>query len=171
MHEPNWSQVLTTLYQSEQSFELQSIDNVRSTHPLVKRTNLEADEVRKSLRFLSNQGLVELSRTSIATPPPEPGEEVEHVDYYIVRLAPEGFSVAHDREIGLRQSASNRAVALLTGILGLTALVQAVIAYVSNNLSLLEILSIGFILLLTAGALVVVWAQLAGAGLMDTDSI
>lgn len=169
MAEPNWAQVLTVVYNQGEKMEVPIEGEVMSkNHELVLKTELTPKEVMNSLQFLSEMNLICLTEKGHRSW----DEQLEKVEptFRELELRPEGFDVAHDREQGIRQEAASSAVGFLTGVLALTALVQATTAY-SNTSGLVSSLLIGVMLLGAAIFFVIAWYTLFKSGILDISDL
>lgn len=134
MDEPDWSQVLVTLYQEEVVWSAD--DDIDGEHELVEATGLEPSELKDELAFLEQTGLVGRIQTGVKVDFPHKGTEgvigipnkARRVGTH-VGLTPTGFEVAHERELNQQRNRTNRVLAILTAGLFYAALIQAQAAY------------------------------------------
>lgn len=168
MDEPDWAQILSLLYRVGEKVEApHQLDELPSDHELVQRSELDPAEIKDALVFLRDQGLIEMN---VQADTNDTGTEVVS-RYRTLQLKPDGFNVAHERELSLQENASNVAVAALTLVLGLTALVQVVVAYAAENLNLLENGVIGLLILIVGVTLYYVYLKLIRAGPLDLQAL
>jgi len=171
MEDPEWAQVLTAIYREGETVDLPSdLENLSDDHLLIKRTDVPPDKVKESIRFLENQELIAIEISSIEVAAENEEDRSEYRDR-AVKLKPRGFDVAHDRELRTQSNAGNYAVAALTAVLGLTALVQAAIAYATDDLGPLPSVVIGVLLITTTIVFSIVWFQLQRAGALDIQTL
>ncbi|WP_459191841.1 hypothetical protein [Halosimplex sp. J119] len=163
MDDPNWAQVLRALYRAESAYGIQKENEFSEGDYLVDESGLKPEQVREGIRFLESQNLVEMNHEEILDP--ETFEVAE--EKRILRITSEGFEVAQHRELRRRENNTNRAVALLTGILGFTALLQGAIAYIDTPMSWTQEVIVGVIILCIVGLLVPIWYQIGISGLLN----
>ncbi|WP_435346042.1 hypothetical protein [Haloarchaeobius sp. HRN-SO-5] len=162
MSEPAWAQVLTIFYEKGDSIEVPiDVADIPEDHILISETTLDSGEVVQAYNFLEEQGLVKRDWE----PESQKGEDV--FEARTVSLKPEGFSVAHDREHALESQKNSSAVALLTGVLAWTALVQVLIAWTASNLTGMDEVVIGGIIMITTILLAYSWYRIGVTGAFD----
>lgn len=114
MSEPDWAKVLHALHEGQLASKIssgQSFTIYELLGYLKDETNLDEDEIRAALTYLSEVGLVHQF-------------EVFDEDEVQGALTPEGFEVAHERELKKQQQKTNVGIAFLTMILAVTAIYE-----------------------------------------------
>lgn len=130
MSESNWARLLSELYNREESIK---IPLQEESHDLsmedIRNENLEdfqQEELETSIDFLAENGMIEYHYD---------GKEHRNdsPDYQVLQITTKGFDVAHDRELQKSQQELsrdnkqiNQGIMVLTVILALSALIQAV---------------------------------------------
>lgn len=145
MSEPDWAKVLYVLYSVNEPISTPA--NLEETPPdnkLIQETDLEADEIEECLVFLRRQGLIEMPTFASE----EIDSEGEERDIRNINLMQDGFRVAHDREQAFRERRTNSAVAVFTSVLAVTAILETLIIYVTEELTLLQTTTMAAIILL-----------------------
>lgn len=128
MSEPNWARILKVLHEGELATNIQRGDSftmpVIPMSDLEKELNLEAREIESSLEYLAEVRLIEWFRPALV--------DDEGISEVQAALTPEGFHVAHERELRDRQqrllesqNETSAALVMFTAILGAAASVQA----------------------------------------------
>lgn len=105
--EPDWTKVLHTLHQAQVG-ELSTKDDLRQF--LMEETDLGEVKVKEALEYLNAVGLVKKI-------------EIAGHDETRAPLTPEGFNVAHERELAKRQDRTNTTLVGFTLALVLASLV------------------------------------------------
>lgn len=164
MAEPEWAQVLAVLYTRGDNLQPPvHHSDMGDDHVLVEETNLSTKEIYDSLKFLSNQNLIEFYKMWEDT---DEDGKIQNYSHWELELNPEGFEVAHEREIGIREEASSKGLIALTGVLALTGLVEASTSFTQVE-GPLNSVATGGILLGTAGLFMIMMFGIMRIGLLD----
>lgn len=163
MEEPVWSQVLDAMYRHGKTIDApRDLENLSFDHILVQKTDAEVDEISSALVFLRNQDLV-----TMAVSGQSDGEEMHRP----LHLTTDGFEVAHQRDLNYQSKAGNRAIVALTVILGLGAILEAMIAWVTANTSDYRVGIAGLAIAMVAGILALVLYELKRAGAVQIKDL
>jgi DNA-binding transcriptional ArsR family regulator len=167
MSEPEWAQTLAVLYNRVGAVEIPlEEESMHEGHELVESTELSPQEVMETIEYLEKMDLVDTQKIAPAdVERDEYGDPVAY-SHRKLRLRREGFDVAHDREQGLRQEGSSTAVAMLTGVLAVAAIVQSAVAY-STVTGTWDKRIIGVLLLCMIAVFAISWFQLHRAGILN----
>ncbi|MFA9415160.1 hypothetical protein [Natrinema sp. HArc-T2] len=173
MGEPDWSKVLSAIYQSEMVSEHMGEKKISEDHPIVTDTDLTIEEAEKAIDYLDSIGLVD------TLPMKFENAHGATLEGRTLSLTKEGFRVAHERAMKKRQreheriqtgrqNTVNSAVASLTLVLAVSSVTQTTVAVVSteNHMRLLSML-LGSVTIL----LFIVVFQMYRAGLFEYDKI
>lgn len=132
MQEPNWARVLNLLYTEETPFAL-PLDDEKSVElgdigdlAISARVNLSAEEIANSADFLYEQGLIFMDHRDDEESVPDPAQNE-------ISLTPDGFEVAHDRQMQKNQLRTNLGIGILTIFLVFGALLQGYSAYLNHD--------------------------------------
>jgi hypothetical protein len=97
---------------------------------LLSQTDLNPKQLKHSLKFLSDQGLIEGNPVDYDL---ETTRESHNPLSTEISLTEKGFDVAHERELTSNQQRTNMAVALLTSFLAIGSILQGYSAYLSHD--------------------------------------
>jgi len=138
------------------------ITDISKDNDLVERTTLDSSGVEEALEYLDRQDLIQM--IGVVNSDDESAKRE-------VQLTPKGFDVAHERELSLRDNASNYATTALTGILVLSSIVQGLITYVSEDLGSVDTAMLGALIIANLVVFYIIWRQLNRAGAVDIDGL
>jgi hypothetical protein len=147
MDDPKWLRILKALYNGPLTVEPELAQGDGIEYELIGYLNqrdelsdLSEDELARSLDHLNKVGLVRASGTLGDGMVRDKGE-VERIG----GLTPEGFKIAHERQLAEKEQQTKESLTFFTLILGFAAIVQATAAALqlenpSNTISLLLII-------------------------------
>lgn len=171
MAAPDWEKILTIPYRKGDPIEIPLPDEeLGEDHILVEQTGLEPERVEDQIDFLSRMDLIAMIWVEAEDETVEEQDGGQGYSHRILKLEEAGFKVAHEREQGLREEGASSAVALLTGVLSLVALIQASVAFTSVSGRLQTIL-VGLMIVGATGLFIGSWYQLFKAGILDLGSL
>lgn len=159
MREPPWSKILRLLYTDESSYAL-PLDgdanvNLMGHEELSIRHELELsdEEIAASAEFLHEQDLIEMDHFSEGYIGKDPTQNE-------ISLTPDGFEVAHERELKRGETFRNYLIGIFTILLGTGAITQAGVAiYAPLNNGEQAVFGFSAIALLVIGIGALYWAM------------
>lgn len=162
-----WEIVLDDLYEMGGYGEYpneQTERDIDENINILLRLDMTRGEIEEAAVTLRDSGLVEFGET-VDSPEDKPPNRRR-----FIQLEKEGFNLAHDRRQAEQSRTSNQSVALLTLVLAIVGLAQAT-ALSAQISSFPENLIAGFVTLVAAAFLVMIYRRLYSHGILDIESL
>ncbi|MCU4801325.1 hypothetical protein OB920_13170 [Halobacteria archaeon HArc-gm2] len=144
MDKPDWAQIVQVMYRVSPTEPNTSIDE---DHPFVTKTDLDVERASEAAESIESWGLLNRYESRIEDINEETGEQEPMISEYT--LTPDGFEVAHERELASRNNDINQSLVFLTFVLVIAQLIG--VTPISDAAKLF----IGFMILLLM--VVVIW--------------
>lgn len=172
MVEYEWAQILTLAYENNGMYsvstdvsDVEGVDELRKQNKaallrclqeVLELETEDTDEIDEILSRMENLGLIDYAKGKRKA---------------VIRLEPDGFEVAHDREQAIGQQAASTASAFLTGVLALAVIIQSAIQMATIDVGLFRTVIMATVVVLALIILALTLYQFSRAGIFDLNAL